>query len=93
MHAPGAEPQKTMHRPYKQVGIGLYLYLKFEKVVHLPGAHLLKSCTRRQIYADPVQGYYVSSEFVQISPIRPPRPPGALRAGREGSFLWAKGVL
>ena len=34
---------------------------------------------------------YVTSEFVQIPPRRPP--PGALRAGREGSFLGAEWVF
>ena len=33
------------------VPIKLYSYLKFEKMVHLPGAYILKSCTRRPKYA------------------------------------------
>ena len=42
--------------PYIGVHIMLYRYLRFEKDVHQPGAHILKSCTGRPKLADWVQG-------------------------------------
>ena len=43
-------------RPCKCVHIKLCLYLKFQKMEHLPGAHVLKSCTRQSEYPHGVQG-------------------------------------
>ena len=34
----------------------LYLYLKFQKMMHLLGGHTLRLCTQRQKYAHQVQG-------------------------------------
>ena len=62
----GADAQISMHSDLNTVHINMNVWKIFGKMVHLPGAQLLKSCTWQPKHAHRVQGTPLISNTVYV---------------------------